>query len=35
MLKLHDATTGTSYYGDILWRFLMLEVWHREWAGAL
>ena len=32
MLGLHDANTGTSYYGDMLWRFLMLEVWHREWT---
>lgn len=32
MLRLHDTKTGMSYYGDILWRFLMLEAWHREWA---
>jgi len=32
MLRLHDDEK-TPYYGDMLWIFLMLEAWHREWAG--
>jgi hypothetical protein len=27
----HDADP-TSYFGDILWPFLMLELWHRRHA---
>lgn len=30
MLRSHDMEK-TPYYGDMLWVFLMLEVWHREW----
>jgi len=31
ILRLHDEEK-TSYYGDIIWVFLMLEIWHNEWA---
>jgi asparagine synthase (glutamine-hydrolysing) len=33
LFTLHEHDT-TSYYGDILWPFLMLELWYREHAGA-
>ncbi len=33
MLKAHD-NEKTSYYGEVLWPFLMLEVWLREHEGA-
>ena len=30
MLRLNDSDES-AYYGDILWPFLMLEIWHNEW----
>jgi asparagine synthase (glutamine-hydrolysing) len=29
LFRRHDAGAGT-YYGDIIWTFLMLELWHRR-----
>jgi asparagine synthase (glutamine-hydrolysing) len=29
LFRKHDATGGT-YYGDILWTFLMVELWHEQ-----
>ncbi len=29
LFRRHDATDGT-YYGDILWTFLMVELWHKQ-----
>ena len=29
LFRKHDAIDGT-YYGDILWTFLMLELWHTQ-----
>ena len=26
------AADGTSFYGDIIWTLLMLELWHRRHA---
>jgi asparagine synthase (glutamine-hydrolysing) len=31
MLKMHDNELS-SYYGDLLWPFLMFEVWHKRWV---
>jgi asparagine synthase (glutamine-hydrolysing) len=33
LTELH-ATDTTSYYGTILWKLLMLELWYRQHAGA-
>jgi asparagine synthase (glutamine-hydrolysing) len=34
MLRLHDEDKS-PYYGDILWIFLMLEIWHNEWINKI
>ena len=31
LLKMHDKEPS-PYYGDILWLFLLLEIWRKEWA---
>lgn len=31
LFRQHDAT-GATYYGDILWAFLMVELWHQQFA---
>ena len=33
LLAKHDAE-GSSYYGDILWTFLAIELWHRQVVDA-
>jgi asparagine synthase (glutamine-hydrolysing) len=30
LFRMHEATDDTPYYGDILWTFLTLELWHRR-----
>jgi asparagine synthase (glutamine-hydrolysing) len=38
LFHMHEKTNDTPYYGDILWTFLVLELWHRhvvdQWTGA-
>ena len=34
VLRLHDEEK-TSYYGDIIWIFLMLEIWCNEWVDTI
>ena len=31
ILRMHDEEKST-YYGDMLWVYLMLEIWHNEWV---
>jgi asparagine synthase (glutamine-hydrolysing) len=30
LFRMHEATDDTPYYGDILWTFLLLELWHKR-----
>ena len=30
LIHLHETTDDTPYYGDILWNFLALELWHHH-----
>jgi asparagine synthase (glutamine-hydrolysing) len=30
LFRMHEATDDSPYYGDILWTFLMLELWHNR-----
>jgi asparagine synthase (glutamine-hydrolysing) len=34
LIALHEAD-GTSYYGDYVWSFLVLEMWHRQFVDEL
>ncbi|HUK16183.1 MAG TPA: asparagine synthase-related protein, partial [Bryobacteraceae bacterium] len=31
LIRLHEAD-NTSYYGDNVWSFLVLEMWHRQFV---
>jgi hypothetical protein len=31
LLRLHEED-GSSYYGDNVWSFLVLEMWHRQFV---
>jgi len=33
LMRLH-ASDSTAFYGDILWKVLMLELWHRQHLGS-
>src|SRR5262249_42949801 len=30
LFRKHDADESSTYYGDALWTFLTLELWHRR-----
>ena len=32
LFRKHEADHQTSYYGDTIWTFLAMELWHRQMA---